>query len=361
MAFVNTSVSLRKYIINYTPPYTNPIIGIEYNSSTHTWRRIGPDSNEVFPNSNYFDNHPIYSQITPVTIDSCAMVKIPKFYFLYQNFTNGHRWWISNSAFTIENVGTATVHTGFIYNGVTKDQFYVGAYNCSTDPNDSSKTISVLGSSPLVSINFTNMVTRCRARNNGDTVTGFDLWNIYQLGAIQLLCLIEIGTGDVQTAIGVGDIKEISGQNPPGVSGSSNAVWRGIYELWANVWQMVSGVELRSGKHFYWWQDSGNTTFSSAEFSAPGSSSSNNDGWISSISNIGAAKGVFLVTSVTDTKSSSMFNDYTYISYNTSMYLHGGSTINNDKCGLFATDINNSPSSVNSTYGYTMGGRLSKV
>ena len=85
MAFVNTSVSLRKYIINYTPPYTNPIIGIEYNSSTHTWRRIGPDSNEVFPNSNYFDNHPIYSQITPVTIDSCAMVKIPKFYFLYQN------------------------------------------------------------------------------------------------------------------------------------------------------------------------------------------------------------------------------------------------------------------------------------
>ena len=69
------------------------------------------------------------------------------------------------------------------------------------------------------------------------------MWDIYQLAAIQMLALVELGSPDVQTLIGTGH----SSGSGAVANGASNSVYRGIHELWGNVWQMVDGFRGVSG------------------------------------------------------------------------------------------------------------------
>ncbi|WP_248431483.1 hypothetical protein, partial [Escherichia coli] len=80
---------------------------------------------------------------------------------------------------------------------------------------------------------FPTMQTRATNRNTGG-VTGFGLWNIYQLSAIQTLALIEIGGSDSQTLVGQG---HVSGSSALAVDNATvaQASWRGIVGLWGNV------------------------------------------------------------------------------------------------------------------------------
>jgi hypothetical protein len=69
------------------------------------------------------------------------------------------------------------------------------------------------------------------------------MWDIYQLAAIQMLVLVELGSPDVQTLIGTGH----SSGSGAVANGASSSVYRGIHELWGNVWQMVDGFRGVSG------------------------------------------------------------------------------------------------------------------
>lgn len=343
-----------QYNSTYVP---DNIIGIEYVASPTDgrgkWRRINKFSQIVDPLPSYFNNHPIYGNINYTYVDDCSMINIPKFYFLYQKTSTGHKWWISNASFTIDGVGTSIVHPGFVYSGTEKAQFYVGAYECSAQNKNSTDMARSMGSGssnvmPLVSINFDTMVTRCQNRNTTDGVTGFDLWNIYQVGAIQMLCLIEMGGPDVQQLIGRGNDIGRNGCMP---CGHTTAEWRGIHELWANAWHMVRGLENRSGT-YYWWGDAGNTTFTSSGITVPGG------GWPTNISDTAAARGLFLPTSTTGTQASSMFNDYFWSNNSqTDVCHHGGSWFDGSSDGLFHLDVGRLSSYSLSS----IGGRLAKI
>ena len=342
-----------QYNSTYVP---DNIIGIEYVASPTDdrgkWRRINKFSQIVDPLPSYFNNHPIYGAINNSYVDDCSMINIPKFYFLYQKTSTGHKWWISNASFTIDGVGTSIVHPGFVYSGAEKAQFYVGAYECSAQNKNSTDMARSIGSGssnvmPLVSIDFNTMVARCQNRNTTSGVTGFDLWNIYQLGAIQMLCLIEMGGPDVQQLIGRGNDIGRNGCMP---CGHTTAEWRGIHELWANAWHMVRGLENRSGT-YYWWGDAGNTTFSSSGITVP------SGGWPTDISNVAAAKGLFLPTAVGG-QAASMFNDYFWSNNSqTDVCYHGGSWDNGANDGLFTLHVHNL-ASYSGTY---VGGRLAKI
>jgi len=146
-----------------------------------------------------FDAHPIWGNIETVTIDGQSMVKIPKFYYKVGTASSGDQsgkkcWWISA---TMRD--GYTLHPAFMQDVQEIDYFYVGAYEASNDSG--TKAASVSGVAPLVSIDFTTMQTRCEARG-----TGWRMWDIYQLGAIQMLALIELETPDVQSAIGAGNV-----------------------------------------------------------------------------------------------------------------------------------------------------------
>lgn len=105
----------------------------------------------------------------------------------------------------------------------------MGKYQGATD---GTKLGSVAGNTPLVSIDFPTMQTRANNRNTGG-VTGFGLWNIYQLSAIQTLALIEMGGSDSQTLVGQG---HVSGSSALDVDNATvaQASWRGIVGLWVN-------------------------------------------------------------------------------------------------------------------------------
>ena len=300
------------------------VFGIEYLNSGRTWRNIDYESNVITPTSTYRNNHPIYSGMEVVTIDSCTMVTIPKFYFLYTKTSGGHKWWISNEQFYIPEVGLSKVHSAFIYNGSIVDSFYVGAYETSPDPNDSSKAISTFGGTPITSVNFSTMVTRCTNRNNGTTINHFALWNVYQLNAIQMLFLIDMGGSDSQTLIGNGQSSALQ------TSGNSNVVWRNIHELWGNAQHMVQGLENRT-KVYYLWTDAGNTTFYNTTVAVT------NTGWATDIyEDFASDYGLFIPSVISSAESDGMFYDKLWVNASGNRVLyHGGKYTSGTGAGLF--------------------------
>ena len=311
-------------------------------NSGRTWRNIDYESNVITPTTEYKNNHPIYSGMEVVTIDSCTMVTIPKFYFLYQKTSTGHKWWISNEQFDIDD-NESKVHSGFIYNGIEIDKFYVGAYETGTDPNDSDKTISMYNINPLASVNFSTMVTRCNNRNNGTTITNFALWNVYQLSAIQMLCLIDMGHPDMQTNVGSGQFSAVQ------KCGTTSAAWRNIHELWGNAQHMVQGLENRS-KVYYLWTDAGNHTYYNTTHAVT------NTGWATDIyEDFALNYGMFIPSVVNNSESAGMFFDKFWAGTGTRVMYHGGTLTSGTGAGLFNMAVDQTASTSN----YRTTGRLS--
>jgi hypothetical protein len=219
------------------------------------WQRIDMDGNSTHPLSAYFDNHPIWGGISADTIDGQAMIKIPKFYVKTGlgpagSAASGKKcWWVSDAP----RPGFS-VYPAFMAAGVKMDQFWIGATEATNDGG--TKAGSAMGVAPLVNIDFLTMQARCAARNTGG-VEGFRMVDIYQISAVQLLMLIELGTPDVQSAIGAGNTSTSAAVN----TGSSNAVWRGIYEFWGNVWSMVDGLQMDEANRVKIWDKNGNKSY----------------------------------------------------------------------------------------------------
>lgn len=183
--------------------------------------------------STLFDTIYPWSDIKTETIDGQDMVWIPKFYYRVHTPTTGPYagkkcWEVSDGA-----ADGFVVHPAFMKAGVEIDGFYVGAYEASSDASDSTKAASVVGKTPLTSINLPTMKTRCSNRG-----TGWHLWNVNELGAIQMLCLIEAGTSDSQKAFGSGYGNNYGTLQ---LTGSTTAVWRGIHEIWGNAEHCIDG------------------------------------------------------------------------------------------------------------------------
>lgn len=207
-----------------------------------------------------------YSGIEPVTIDGQKMVKIPKFYVKVGIAPEGavqagkKCWWISDR----KRAGYH-IHPAFVYKGKVMDSFYYGAYESSVEgfPNgdrwDSTGRQRVMTGYKAASIPNAHVwnyifkeeaMTACQARNTGtDEQAGWHLHNVYEINAISILMLIEYGRTDMVNAIGTGNsgMGWTTNGNPYGddktvLTGKSNAVWRGIHELWGNCWEHYDGI-----------------------------------------------------------------------------------------------------------------------
>ena len=188
--------------------------------------------------------------------DGQVMVQIPKFYHKHTFSGTTHSWYISLS----EEDGF-TVHPAFIKNGVEVAHRYMGAYEASSA---SSKMGSASGAYPAVS--KTRTVFRAEAAARG---TGWRQVDFYLHSAIQLLYLVEHQDFNSQETIGAGRTSLSGGAwtngSYIGISGYSNAhgnqtanqttagggvtgtiqsdfmSYRGIENLYGNVWKMVDG------------------------------------------------------------------------------------------------------------------------
>jgi hypothetical protein len=316
-----------------------------------SWQRVDEGFSALTTTSATFNNHPVYAAIVDQTVDSQAMVKVPKFYFrtglVPSGPYTGKRYWMISD----QPAEGFDLHPAFMNAGSEIAQFWVGKYQGTNDGG--SKLGSAASVKPLVSIDFPTMQARAAARNVTG-VSGFMLWSIYQLAAIQTLALIEMGGSDSQSLIGQGHVSGSSALNTNDAT-VAQATWRGIVGLWGNVWQMVDGLGTDGSSRYKIWDKNGNKSYLSTNKTIPASGYP-----ITMETEIGAdydMGAVFAAASTDTTAGNGSFADYHYSNGADKVAYHGGHWGNGASAGLFILFVSNAASH-SSTY---LGGRLAKV
>ena len=331
------------------------VVGIALVSTGATsgsWARIDEDGSAKTTDAAFFNAHPTYSGIVGQTIDSQAMVKVPAFYIKTGLVASGA--YVGKKAIWVSDKKEAgfELHPAFMNAGAALAQYWVGKYQGSNASGN--KLASVTGVVPLVSIDFPTMQARANARNTGG-VTGFSLWNIYQLSALQMLALIELGNPDAQTLIGQGNSNSSAATNVD-ASPTSQASWRGIIGLWSNVWQMVDGLQTDASRKYKIWDKQGNKTYITTNQVAPSASASYP---VTMSVDAGAnydLSQVFLPATIDASASNGTYADAFWSGVNCVAY-HGGSWADGAYDGLFCLNVASPASGVHTGF----GGRLAKV
>jgi len=210
--------------------------------------------------------------------DGNVMVQIPKFYYKYGYSGTTHTWEIS----PIYQAGFS-VHPAFIKNGETVDYRYYSAYEgvgydnsasayidsgCVAATNWSGTTIDLVNDKLGSVSGFCPMVDETRAEFrtiSANVGTGWRQQDFDLVSAIQLLYLTEYADWNSQLMIGAGRT-QLSGRTWTkdsyiGVTGKSNGdgngtnsvggntnnaymTYRGIENLFGNVWKFVDGINV---------------------------------------------------------------------------------------------------------------------
>lgn len=303
-----------------------------------------------------FDSCYPWSEIRRETLSTGdVMVKIPKFWFRRYREGNVEYIKIADKATT-----DFTLHPAFNHGGVECDHIYVGAYKTSSNNK------SVSGASLQTS--QTRATFRSNAKAKG---TGWSLWDIAALSAIQMLMLVEFATNNMQSAIGRGycdsnsasistgscdSVSNLTGR-PAGADGKVDVVWRGIEGLWGNVFEFVDGVNWNNGTYYVCnypskYADDTATNYTALSFKGATS-------WSSSyITEEGLDTGnnehVMLPAAAGSGSESTFDCDACWSNTGWGVFARGGFWPDGSKCGLFTAAL----SYVSSDSGVSIGSRL---
>lgn len=217
-------------------------------STKGTWQHVDAGGDDFSPSATFFTNHPVYSNITTVTKMNYTgvnnrMVKIPKFYYKVGVAPEGADqvgkicWWIS----TLPADGFV-VHPAFKKQGSELDYFLIGQYESTPVGSCLCSQYSYGDGYPKVGLSF-DITRSMLERNNYSGESRFHMLNIYEIGAIQMLCLLELGTPDVQAELGNGNCYSGTLQLVTATSGR----WRNIYQLWGNTSDFIDGIRQQGG------------------------------------------------------------------------------------------------------------------
>lgn len=276
--------------VSDTIPGYDSIIGVEWNQGTDIWRRIREDGSEItaIPAGTslaFFDSHSVWGNIRRCTLaddgsvnnygsngrgdgltldgtDGQVMVEIPKFWIKAANpSANVYQRWISPVAKTGFEVHPFFRQRG---GGAGRDYAYYGAYEAYNDGGAPNKLMSMTGAVQAVSTTIGNF--RTYAENRGSARWG--ITSIWALSAIQSLFYIEYAGADSQSLIGRGNVdtggKVNTGADSTdtnigtngtgtgtGVDGATPIAYRGIENLWGNVYGFVDGYNCLADNSAY--------------------------------------------------------------------------------------------------------------
>lgn len=271
----------RANFLSGLPGYVDDIIGVKWDSSSSspTLTRVDEDLQEITGSyinwPKYFNLHPIWGQMWRCNLtaggvatfgtnprgdgltltDDYTMVRIPRVYHRFV-YDDGDWYWLVSP----EPSSGFDLHPAFYQRGHSASpagQIYVGAY----DAHDagSSKLGSKSGTTPLA--NQTMATFESRGNNIG---TGWGLMNFHTLCLLQMLFYIEYASFDSQTKVGPGYTN--AANTGPLASGGAAAFertngtsvgttdvqavsWRGIENLWGNIWQWIPGYNTTDTSH----------------------------------------------------------------------------------------------------------------
>ena len=274
--------------------------------------------------------------------DGNVMVEIPKFYRKYSyNTAVGvvHEHSISLTAQTGYILDPA-----FVIGGVEKDFRYFPAYK---GTRSGGKLLSVSGTYPSVS--FTIATGRTEAAANGTGWHQID-WLLYE--ALTLLCIIEYGTMNIQSALGQGRTALTGGAwvggSLIGINGLSNNLgnktgnytyagsadtasadlsfmsYRGCENFFGNIWGFIDGINIQERVPFV---SQNPATFASDVFTgdyvSAGVTMGAANGYTRKLSN--SSKG-FFPTDVTGGTSAVGTTDYYYQAVGNRIAVVGGTS-----------------------------------
>jgi hypothetical protein len=404
-----------KVIVRRNLAITNhPIIcGLQWNSSTDTYTRLGNASGQT---RSFFDAITPWAQIKrcnlsdagivnayygdPTYIENGSngqvMVQIPLFYYRVNIIPNGYQWYISSVAYP-----GYSIHPMFIRNGVVQNYIYVGAFlgsayktsasrymindssGISFTPTSGDKLSSVAGTGIKPISGWHNSLTivnnRILAHNRG---TGWEQIDFLTESGIQLLYLIEYASFNSQSMIsnGVTNITDdgstnmsiengytgthSGGTNLGNTSGQVAVThyqtsqttyamsYRGIENWFGNVWQFVDGINIQNNIPFV-----SDNAFVSDKFTSPYTSLAmtlcQSSGWTTNISVNNTYSYPFLPLTIGGSSSTYLTDNY-YQASGDEIALSGGSWNAGGDAGGFYWALTNGSGDVNRS----IGGRL---
>lgn len=196
-----------------------------------------------------------FNSFQSVTIDGEAMVKVPKFYVRVYTPESGKYagmkcWEVSEDRID----DSFHLHPAFMRNGKELDCFYIGAYSAYK------KLSGNVAGSKANEDAWTDVGGLENARQycaNRGADEGWHLQTIYERSALQILALLEAGHGDSQSKYGAGNVNTSAAVK----TGSSNANFHGIHELWGNHWEIVDGIKGDGSGNISIWDNKGNQTY----------------------------------------------------------------------------------------------------
>ncbi len=260
------------------------IISYNYNTSTKQITATYGDSNFKFDGSN-----------------GEVLTKIPEFYWKRYRDSNYEYILISKS-----NI-----------DGYTKsEEFSVGRYTMS---GSSEGVHSKSGATPLVSTTIADF--RTYARNLG---TGFGQmdWHYFIL---QMLYLVEYADYDSQAKLGPGNTNashttaitsggcDFLGMKSGSADGTdtSSIIYRGIEDIYGNIWQFVDGINIRNGQTYICYDQSQYTSDKFNEcYKAIGYTNVTSNGYVSKLGYDAANPMVAFPTEINET--TGIIGDYSY-------------------------------------------------
>jgi len=295
----------RPYGTSFDP---SVIIGIEWDSSNSSPALVRLDVNgdAITKDSAYFDAHPVFSNIvrcslsvagvatfgtdgkgTGLTLtDDYVMVRIPRVYVKFEVSGTKYRWWISPySAPGFE------LHPAFFQRGHSvspAEQVYVGAYTAganggTTAANGVTNTIAASNWTGLKltsksGVKSLTSGTVAQMETAGNLIgTGWGLMNFWTWSLMQLLFYVEYAHFDSQLKLGQGrtngsntaasingtyldqvgegagadvqSLLSVNGSYGDTVGSYRPAIWRGIENIFGNLYQFCPGYNLTDTEH----------------------------------------------------------------------------------------------------------------
>ena len=267
-------------------------VGFEWDrdSSSPSLRQIDINGNTINPDTSFFDNHAIWGNVWRCVIDPATgevtygsnprgdgldltgasgnvMVRLPAFDVKYYADSRYIRTWLS----PVRLSGFERFPNTRMRGGVEVPEMFISAFEASGfDDAGTFKLQSATGKQPVTggvaypdlpnSGRFTIDDAELYANNIG---SGYGCMNVWTLSAIRLLFYTEMGSLDSQTALGRGVVELDAGTGFAGLNtgadsadsnigtngtgtgtgadGETPIVYRGIENLWGNVWQFVIG------------------------------------------------------------------------------------------------------------------------
>ena len=293
-----------------------------------------------------------------------VMVKIPKFYYrhVYGEAAKKHQFWISEHP-----ISGFKLHPAFIRAGVEKDYILMGAYKASfgrNQANTADALASVSGVFPAVSQNIGQFRTLAEGRG-----TKWTQADALTRNAVALLYLVEYADTDSQSAIGAGvtdstaaiasggcDYLNGASGNAVGDVGTVSVSYRGLEDLWGNVWEFVDGINIkRSEKQPYIADDNSNfvdNTFTGV-YTSSGITLPSGNGYVKDFACSAKADWLLMPTTVGGGYNT-YIPDYYYQNWGNSadkVALVGGRCAHGGAAGLFSWSVDDTSSDAYLTVG----------